>query len=816
MPDNNGVQYTNPPQSRNEELLEDIITDQPYTAPPQSEIEEILVSIIDETPYTKAPTSRNADLLLQVKEKIEEGGGGGSPIKLSMSFKNNIPSSAYGEIVLSAKEAEYSGNYDIMWGDASGVMSNYSKIDTVTLDVANNKTMGSIELMEYNAIPKYATRLCAVQNGDIVTSFNIPASKLWSDQYYGERDYGTLWVSDWHEGYNTAEEDMQAMLTYGKESEKVVAFIGAGDLTANGYVSELSAWKTIRDTYRGTLPFYTGGGNHEAATTNSIMTTNPTGLREYLDTDWTDETENYFLKEIGGDIYIFLSVFEGTTHKSSNTMLTSESLDWLEEKLELYRNQRVFLSMHIPPLWSLADMKQDGYPQGFGNGNGAYALDLWGNKSDRTRFLNMLDHYKNVIWLSGHSHIKYVYQKIWKHLNIFRFKGGARFVHLSSLTVPKDIIDGSVSDLIFAESEGTLVEVYDNHIRLRSRNFITEKFYGGCEYIIDTTPVTIPPSTKTLVSISAVKAKTSYYTDESASGITNDITVTATWSDNTTSVVNNSDIVFDTSNVDITTPGTYSIGINYTNNGVTETTSVQVTSSVRPQTKTLASLTASKVTTAYTVNESLSTLDITGVATYSDNTTANIANGDLEFDTSQVDMTTAGAYPIVVTYTEDGVIATATVGITVSSDTGGYTVVFDAEYDGTISAKGGAIDGSNITTLLSGMTVSGNTATAEPSASAQSKQLYVRLVSDTGISYSAKVGFAIGVGNTNSKFYIQAKPFYSYTSSSWTPLLTDNSASMELSSAHPLVSVDCKSSSSATATFPVAIKARIQIGYMDT
>ena len=76
MPDNNGVQYTNPPQSRNEELLEDIITDQPYTAPPQSEIEEILVSIIDDTPYTKPPQSRNADLLLQVKEVIEQGGGG--------------------------------------------------------------------------------------------------------------------------------------------------------------------------------------------------------------------------------------------------------------------------------------------------------------------------------------------------------------------------------------------------------------------------------------------------------------------------------------------------------------------------------------------------------------------------------------------------------------------------------------------------------------------------------------------------------------------------------------------------------------------
>ena len=154
--------------------------------------------------------------------EVESISGDSSPIKLSMSFKNNTPSIAYGEIVLSAKEAEYSGDYDIMWGDANGVMSNYSKLDTLTLDVANNKTMGSIELMEYNAIPKYATRLCAVQNGTIVTSFNIPADKLWDDEYYGEREYGTLWVSDWHYGYETASDDIQRMLTYGRDNEKMV------------------------------------------------------------------------------------------------------------------------------------------------------------------------------------------------------------------------------------------------------------------------------------------------------------------------------------------------------------------------------------------------------------------------------------------------------------------------------------------------------------------------------------------------------------------------------------------------------------------
>lgn len=53
MPDNNGVQYTNPPQSRNEAILEATINGTPYTDPPQSRIE---------------------DLLLQLKAKIEGGG----------------------------------------------------------------------------------------------------------------------------------------------------------------------------------------------------------------------------------------------------------------------------------------------------------------------------------------------------------------------------------------------------------------------------------------------------------------------------------------------------------------------------------------------------------------------------------------------------------------------------------------------------------------------------------------------------------------------------------------------------------------------
>ena len=47
-------------------------------ANPQSRNEEILQSIVDDTEYTKVPQSREEYLLLEIKDIIEQGGGGGT------------------------------------------------------------------------------------------------------------------------------------------------------------------------------------------------------------------------------------------------------------------------------------------------------------------------------------------------------------------------------------------------------------------------------------------------------------------------------------------------------------------------------------------------------------------------------------------------------------------------------------------------------------------------------------------------------------------------------------------------------------------
>ena len=499
-----------------------------------------------------------------------QSGGAANLTSIYYDFVNDTSADGQGTIYVFNADSNRLYDVDIMWGDANGIMSNYLPINTIdiTLTFADKVTYNHFNT--YNAIPKYSDRVLAVKNGAILAEYILPANKLWDATIYGDHLYSVGILSDVHYQYETADTDWEVACDYLDQRESVEAICIAGDLTSDGTQAHLNQWKNARDAHAHNKPVYSCNGNHESYGDNAYMVTNPSNMRQYLDSEWTSETENYFVKTIGNDVYIFIPIFEGVKASKANTMFSATVLSWLEATLETYRNQRVFLFAHVPPYQSYV-------PTGFWNGNGAYSFDLWGHGSsllaDRTAFLELLAHYKNLIWFGGHSHIKYCYQETWINLNMARYNtDGAQMVHVSSLTVPRDLIDSGVSGLLYAESEGAVMDVYPNHVIIRNRNFKDGKFIGVAQYLIDTTPVVIPPSTKTLVSISATKTVTNYNVGDTLS--TADITVTATYDDTTTATVVGT---YDTNNVDMSTAGTYSIGVSYTEDGITQTTSISGT-----------------------------------------------------------------------------------------------------------------------------------------------------------------------------------------------------------------------------------------------
>ena len=136
-----------------------------------------------------------------------------------------------------------------------------------------------------------------------------------------------------------------------------------------------------------------------------------------------------------------------------------------------------------------------------------------------------------------------------------------------------------------------------------------------------------------------------------------DIAVTAVLSDGTN--ININDFNVDHSAVNMTTAGEYEVTISYTYNGqtISDTISVFVGD-------TLMGITVTKTKTEYLPGETLDVSDIVVTANYSSNT-SKVVTDSCVIDSSAVDTENLGNYTINVSYTENGIMKTSTVEITV-------------------------------------------------------------------------------------------------------------------------------------------------------
>ena len=161
---------------------------------------------------------------------------------------------------------------------------------------------------------------------------------------------------------------------------------------------------------------------------------------------------------------------------------TAEYLQWVYETLEANRNKRCFIFVHVFP-WGDS-----------GNPCELYSFDMFSGTKGSV-FQSLLKHYKNTVLFHGHSHTKFYLQAVDQKAN-YSIRLGYRSVHIPSLAVPRDIVNDSLSN-IYAESEGYVVDVYENGIHLRGRDFVKGEFLPIASYWLDTTLQTVEAGTYT-------------------------------------------------------------------------------------------------------------------------------------------------------------------------------------------------------------------------------------------------------------------------------------------------------------------------------
>lgn len=341
------------------------------------------------------------------------------------------------------------GTYALKFENDTGTLSDYAEICRLK---AGESYSG---LILQNTAPQTATKIGVYDDAGARVGSVAFASDF--QKSLGDKLYSFGAISDTHIGYKTAEDDLEKALSYFEKDASIAFVANCGDMATGGADANLKTYKSITERYTKTV--YEIAGNHEAS--RGYLTID--GLKEYTGEDL------YYTFTHGDDVYIMVGMWD--VH--AGEQISEEEMIWLYETLEANRDKRCFVFMHLNPRDGSGD---------------AVDLDLAGDMLSNSRgetFYSLMDHYENVIWFHGHTHQKFETQEL-AAMNNYDNVLGSHSVHIPSLSVPR-YADGEVLADDRAASEGYVVDVYENAIVLRGRDFVSGKFLPVATFCLDTT-----------------------------------------------------------------------------------------------------------------------------------------------------------------------------------------------------------------------------------------------------------------------------------------------------------------------------------------
>lgn len=378
-----------------------------------------------------------------------------SDIKLEYKFTNTTKGSAAGTIELTTSSSN-TGAYSIYWANDNGKLADYSEITTIESSGTDTK---SYTVASLNAIPENANKIVAVKDDAIKAEYKIDSNKLISCSK--KFSFGAL--SDVHlEGGSNDEakskSDFDNELNYFKSQN--VAFLGtSGDITRDGKSEDIDAVVSKIKSFG--LPVYTARGNHDT--------------RNACSSNWEKIEPNgtCFEKVVNDEVFVFM----GLNKEDYTNPFTSEQISQLKSILEKYKNKRVFMFEHV-------------FIGSVGNVNSLYPYSSLSDKGTAGEFKALLKENKNVVLFTGHTHLDFNLQRLNEFANVKAPSDDYGYrVHCPSASRPRRNDEGKSSSKTYTYNEGAygyLVDVYDNYVILKGRDFVANKNLPYATYILVT------------------------------------------------------------------------------------------------------------------------------------------------------------------------------------------------------------------------------------------------------------------------------------------------------------------------------------------
>lgn len=252
---------------------------------------------------------------------------------------------------------------------------------------------------------------------------------------------------------------------------QIDAVVIAGDLTNYADEPSLAKYYDILDKYS-TVPVITAAGNHDIGhvgdrdvTDISREEAKANFIRYNNEFMGMSNTENYYAYEVNGYKFIVLGddVIDGGHWDAMD--ISAEQMAFLDTELASANGEPVFVVCHWP-----VDGKNGQaivYPDG--------EIDI-----EKNDIKSVMEKYQNVFYISGHIHggIKSTLAAdICDFANVEQ-ENGVTYVSLPTY--------GIVNSFGYPWSgTGMQMEVYEDHIIFRPRNFITNAWFTNAVYSID-------------------------------------------------------------------------------------------------------------------------------------------------------------------------------------------------------------------------------------------------------------------------------------------------------------------------------------------